>query len=224
MNNRTIQTNVLVVLIVSSLTLLSVPEVRGGNKEKISLQEFTDSMLYMATCLQRRENFTEMIRKTLKNNPEHTDKIHIELAAFQYWLQCFIMQVALKSKECHWEKAVEEFEKAWMRFHLKGDVFQVGNDLIKSSIPKIKISSKEFFQILRDRTNAYDKAFYEKRGRREGKSWPLEQVATDLCQNLGMGRDSQRIAELFIHIGFTLKYQRQALEKFAEQFDLSFLY
>ena len=190
-------------------------------KEKIRLQDFAYLMIYSATSWQRDDNFKEIIQDVLQNNPDKANRIYIELTAFQYWLQCFIIKAALKEREDDWKIAVVGFREVWIKFCLIGDEIQAGNDLIRRKFPNMQISPKEYAYILSNRTKDYDKAFSQKRGQREGKSWPLEQVATDLCQNLSMGKDSMIIATLFTMIGFTIKYQVQALKETKEKYNLS---
>jgi len=182
-------------------------------KEKIRLQDFVYLMIYPATSLQRDDNFKEIIQDVLQDNPDKANRIYIELTAFQYWLQCFIIQVALKERKDDWKIAVLGFTEVWIRFCLVGDEIQAGSDLIKSEFPNMGISHKEYAQILRDRTKDYDKAI------KDGKH--LEQVASLLCQNLCMGKDSMIIGSLVTMIGFRIKYQVQALKELEEKYNLS---
>ena len=180
-------------------------------------------MIYPATSWQRDDNFKEMMKDVVKGNPDKANRIHIELTAFQCWLQCFIIQVALKEREDDWEIADMAFREVWIRFCLMGDEVQAGSDLIKSEFPNIQISPKEYAQILRDRTKDYDKAYTEERkGHKIGESWPLYQFAKDLCQKLCMGEDSKIILSLVTMIGFRIRYQVQALKEYDEQYNLSF--
>jgi len=190
-------------------------------KEKIGLQDFAYLMIYPATSWQRDDNFKEIIQDALRDNPDKVNKIYIELTAFQYWLQCFIIKVALKEREDDWKIAVVGFKEVWLRFCLIGDEIQAGNDLIRREFPNMQISHKEYAQILSDKKKDYDKAFSQKRAQREGKSWPLEQVATDLCQNLYMGKDSKIIASLVVMISSSIKHQTQALKELKEKYNLS---
>lgn len=178
-------------------------------------------MIYPATAWQRDDNFKEIIQNALQNNPDKANRIHIELTAFQYWLQRLIIKEALKERGDDWKIAVMGFREVWIRFCLIGDEIQVGNDLIRREFPNMEISHKKYAQLLRDRAKDYDKAFSQKRDQRKGKSWPLEQVATNLCQNLYIGKDSKVILSLAILIGFTIKHQILALKELKEKYNLS---
>jgi hypothetical protein len=182
-------------------------------KEKLTLHDFAYLMLYPATKWQRDDNFKGIIQNALKGNPDKTNRIYIELTAFQYWFQCFIIQVALKERENDWEIAVMTFREVWIRFLFIGDEIQVGGQLIKSEFPNMQISHKEYKQILRERTKDYDKAI---KGEKH-----IEQVASLLCQNLCMGKDAKIILLLAISITSSIKYEVQALKELAEQFNLS---
>jgi len=194
---------------------------RNRPKDKITFIDFASHMIYPATTWQRDDDFKKIIQDAIKDNPDKTNRIYIEITAFQYWLQQFIIQVALKKREEIWKIADIAFRKVWIRFCHMGETAQAGCDLLKSEFPNMQISPYEYAQILTDRTEDYDKAFTEERKSHEiGESWPLCQVATDLCQNLYMGKDSKIILSLFTMIGFNIKYSVPIVKEYAEQYDL----
>jgi hypothetical protein len=219
-----------------------------GIKEQITLQEFTTGMVLMGTFLLRRKEAQKLYMDALRAGRS----IDIELNAIRYWLQCYIMQTVLKSRGYDWEKAVDEFDKRWVELYLEPDnrcdesaklVCNLLNekvlDLFERILYKIKaredldnihdlisavqLSYGDFTQILRDRTISYDKAFTKKRGSSLDSFDPLQRLAYEVSGNFGLGKDIEKILELAITIGSTMKFDTQKLEKVLDLYDLSFL-
>jgi hypothetical protein len=223
-----------------------------GIKEQITFQEFTTGMVLMGNSLLRGKEIAKLYTETVKARRSTRDKIYIEINAIRYWLQCLIMQSVLKSRGFDWKKAVDEFDKRWVELYLGHDelpnksanpVCDLLNDKVMDLferlhfkikargrsnniydlISPLPLSHEEFTQILRDRTVAYYKAFTEKKKNRMGKGWPLEQLAYEMGQNFGVGRDSRELLKLAIQITATVKYHKQTFAKALDLYDLSFL-
>jgi|LQYC01.1.fsa_nt_gi hypothetical protein len=216
-------------------------------KEKITLQEFADRMVFWGNSLFRGEKIRKLITEARKTAAKEVrggnrEKIHLELISFRYWVMCYLIQVVLKPTGCDWEKAVDEFEKNWITLlarHEDMDDSLLDRDpsllsskeYLQTLIDPFPLSYEELLQFHRERTIAYDKAFTEGvsiEEKVESKATRMQfgrygQVAKEFLKNLGMEMDARYIFNMIFDIVITIKSHSKGLEETIEQTDLSFL-